>query len=567
MPEPIVSVIIGAYNAMPYLTRCVESVLEQSIGVDELECVVVDDGSTDGTGAELDRFAAAHPATVRVVHQSNSGGASAPRNVALGLARGRYVFFLDADDHLGPDALRRMSAMADRNGSDVVLGKYVGANGNRVPRSMFGANVERADLADSPVWNALAPHKLFRRAFVERHRLRFDEDIRIGEDRLFVVRAYLLASAVSVVADRDCYYKVQRADDGNITSNFTDLMERFEVARRLMGVIAEAAEPGPVRDAAILRHFRGGLLDSFNWRFLRLDDRDRDRALRIARQQLDDHYTPEIAARIPALSRLYAHLVQHDMRKELEHVVEYVTAVNEERRLPPRVMADRGRAYLDYPYFRDGRAGVPDFCYDITAELRQDDRLDSVTWSQSPHGPLLRLRGHGYIGRIDSGRTDTEIVLRLRDDGREVRVPARVEPSPEVTRSHGLGPGGQVLYDYGQAGFTAKADVFRALDGRPLTEGIWDVHLSVRAHGLDSERRFGARRAQGTGLPPAIRVGGLMAKPYFTAGYGNLSLIISPQDAVPRGVRTRVRPVRTAPMRLRQALRRRLSRLRRQNGG
>lgn len=58
-----------------------------------------------------------------------------------------------------------------------------------------------------------------------------------------------------------------------------------------------------------------------------------------------------------------------------------------------------------------------------------------------------------------------------------------------------------------------------------------------------------------------------MAKPYFTAGYGNLSLIISPQDAAPRGVRTRVRPVRTAPVRLRRALRRRLNRLRRRSGG
>ncbi|MDP2401734.1 MAG: glycosyltransferase, partial [Actinomycetota bacterium] len=56
--EPIVTVIIGAYNAMPYVTRTVQSVLDQSIGFENIELVAVNDGSTDGTGTELDRFAA-----------------------------------------------------------------------------------------------------------------------------------------------------------------------------------------------------------------------------------------------------------------------------------------------------------------------------------------------------------------------------------------------------------------------------------------------------------------------------------------------------------------------------
>nr|WP_037887320.1 glycosyltransferase family 2 protein [Streptomyces viridochromogenes] len=115
---PDVSVIIGAYNAMPYLTRCVTSVMEQTIGYDRIELIAVDDGSTDGTGAELDRLAQEFPGVMRVVHQANSGGPSAPRNAGLELARGRYVFFLDADDHLGPQALERMVAMADANGSE-----------------------------------------------------------------------------------------------------------------------------------------------------------------------------------------------------------------------------------------------------------------------------------------------------------------------------------------------------------------------------------------------------------------------------------------------------------------
>ena len=133
---PRVSVIIPAYNAMPELTRCVTSVMEQTLGPDEIEIIAIDDGSTDGTGDELDRLAQTC-SRMRVVHQPNSGGAGGPRNTGLDRAGGDYVFFLDSDDYLGPDALRRMVAMADENRTDVVLGKMVSVGGRAVPTAVF----------------------------------------------------------------------------------------------------------------------------------------------------------------------------------------------------------------------------------------------------------------------------------------------------------------------------------------------------------------------------------------------------------------------------------------------
>jgi glycosyltransferase involved in cell wall biosynthesis len=86
---------------MPYLTECLNSLLGQTIGRNRLEIVAVDDGSTDDSGRELDRFAALHPDIVKVLHQQNSGGPAAPSNRALEVATGRYVYFIGSDDYLG----------------------------------------------------------------------------------------------------------------------------------------------------------------------------------------------------------------------------------------------------------------------------------------------------------------------------------------------------------------------------------------------------------------------------------------------------------------------------------
>ena len=101
--EPLVSVIIAAYNAAPYLEECLESVLAQA-GV-PFEVIVVDDGSTDGT-AEIVR---SYP--VRYLHQPNSGTCSIPRNNGAREARGEFLVFFDADDVMCQGRLARQAAV------------------------------------------------------------------------------------------------------------------------------------------------------------------------------------------------------------------------------------------------------------------------------------------------------------------------------------------------------------------------------------------------------------------------------------------------------------------------
>lgn len=114
-----VSVILPVYNAEGVLRRCLDALAAQTFR--DFEVIAVDDGSTDGSGALLDAYAADFP--LRVRHQAN-GGASAARNVALELAQGEYVQMVDADDWLHPRMLELAVAAADASGADFAVVDY-----------------------------------------------------------------------------------------------------------------------------------------------------------------------------------------------------------------------------------------------------------------------------------------------------------------------------------------------------------------------------------------------------------------------------------------------------------
>lgn len=110
------SVIVPVYNVKDYLPECMDSLLRQAC--QDFEIILVDDGSTDGSGMLCDGYQAACPDQVRTVHQRN-GGLGAARNTGIDLARGDYLLFVDSDDLLEESALACLSEHIDRTGADM----------------------------------------------------------------------------------------------------------------------------------------------------------------------------------------------------------------------------------------------------------------------------------------------------------------------------------------------------------------------------------------------------------------------------------------------------------------
>ncbi|WP_326697448.1 glycosyltransferase [Streptomyces sp. NBC_01754] len=361
---PDVSVVIGAYQAMPYLIRCLESVEAQTLGAGRIEIVAVDDGSTDGTGEYLEEFAARTAVDTRVVHQANSGGPSGPRNTGLGLARGRYVFFLDADDYLGEEALERMVAMGDRAGTDVVLGKVVGVN-RGAAKSMWKQTVERADIYFSQVKFTLSAQKLFRRELLVRLGMSFDEELKTGEDALFTLEAYLRGDGVSVVADYTCYYLVGR-DDGKHVTKSGSYELRFDSARALTGLIAEYVPSGPKRDALMVRPFVITLLPQFGPGLLKQSAAVRARKMELAAPLMAAYWTHGLAASLKVNERLRLICVAKGRPDLLLDILRFM----KEGKQPEVVRRERpARLHLAYPHFGEDSA-LPESAYRVMVTER-----------------------------------------------------------------------------------------------------------------------------------------------------------------------------------------------------
>ncbi|MCW2947496.1 MAG: epsJ 1 [Actinoallomurus sp.] len=446
---PDVSVIVAVYNTMPYLTTCLTSLLEQSIGPDRMEIIAVDDGSTDGSGKELDRLAEQYPGTLHVMHQPNSGGPAAPSNRALEVAAGRYVYFIGADDHLGPEALERLVKAADEYDSDVVIGKMVGVNGRWVHAPLFKSTEPEVRLDNSELAWSLSNCKLFRRELIERHGLRYREDMPVCSDQPFTIEACVRARRISVLADYDYYYAVRRADSSNITfrtSLLTHLACGVEVLRSTAGLM----EAGPARDTILTRHFHTEIGKIVGDDFPGLDRTVQEEICAVIKGVVDEFLTDSVRSRLGIRPRVRLSLAQRGAVNELCAAI-----TMDGEGIDPPIVIDGDRAYSGYPGFADERLALSDDCFAITGyftnRIAKGVETSSVDWSTDAAGrPTLTVTARAaLVGPSALDPAIVRIVVAPLADGKKVpgarrrragdQVPEPVRHVIREASQHGAG--------------------------------------------------------------------------------------------------------------------------------
>ncbi len=241
------TLLMPAWNAETYLERSVRSVLNQTYR--DLRLIVVDDGSSDGSAALLERLAA-EDGRLEPMRVANGGPARA-RNLALDrlAPETKYVMFIDADDELLPDAAEKAVAAADA-GADLVLCGFsiIGADGSRRDYCERGERLSRPELGASlgrlykanllnQVWA-----KLFRADVIRAEKIRFP-DYRWGEDRFFVFDCLERAQTVAVLPD--CLYRYIMHEGESLISRYYDrkFAVCMEIDRRMEAMCRELAVP------------------------------------------------------------------------------------------------------------------------------------------------------------------------------------------------------------------------------------------------------------------------------------------------------------------------------------
>lgn len=179
------SIVIPLYNNVACVEQCISSLYSQSLRDDEFEVIIVDDGSTDGSGQLADKLASLH-SNMQVVHHGSNMSTGAARNAGMALAQGEYVHFVDADDMILKDSYRYIVDQLMQYQADVIYMDFVRDVDYMTPVHSMGVDYcgpIKQFLKDRPV-SVLVWRKIIKRSFIERNEIRW-ENINYGDDTAY----------------------------------------------------------------------------------------------------------------------------------------------------------------------------------------------------------------------------------------------------------------------------------------------------------------------------------------------------------------------------------------------
>ncbi|MBG0826217.1 glycosyltransferase family 2 protein [Planomonospora sp. ID67723] len=446
-----VSVVVPVHNPGDAADGCICSVMEQSMPPEEYEVIFADDGSDDGIEKRLDAIAETH-ANVRVLHLKHIGSPMRGRNAALEVATGEYVYFLDQGDRLERTALERMYERAKQTGADVLVGPL--ASGNAPPAAVFSKDREHADILGDRLLSALTPHKLYRRAFLAAEGIAFPGAGGSLAEQLFVLRAYLRASAVTVMSGEVCCRLGARPEpSGSPHAHVTEL-------RKLLDVIDESVPRGRRRDHLYAHWFRTAVLRRLGGAEFVASSTDRSVTFTTLRELVAqrfperlDHYLPVHlrvraamlrAGRLDQLVALSQALRDTHLKADVKDVVWRDGALV--MSLTGEIMWGEGNPTRFLPHGEDrllwtsplslGDLRLPPEVADVTAAV-----------SRARFQVYARHEGTGVVHQLPVSCS----VVRVRH-GDYVRV--------QVTG-------------------TATLDATSAAHGRSLPPGLWEIHMRM----------------------------------------------------------------------------------------
>ncbi|MFF2508453.1 CDP-glycerol glycerophosphotransferase family protein [Streptomyces sp. NPDC058067] len=477
---PRLTVVVPIHNVEAYLDACLESLAAQTMT--DLEVVMVDDGSTDGSPA-IARAMADRDGRFRYIRQDNAG-LGAARNAGAARATGTHLAFVDSDDVVPHDAYERMLGALAESGSDFATGNVhrLRVDGTTEQSAMFRKvmGTDRPATHVTRHWDLLgdriACNKVFRRDFWDRHAFAFPVGV-LFEDTPVMVPAHFLAGSVDVLSGPVYLW---RDRDGSITNRRTRpraVADRTAAVLSASGFLADKArETAGTPDAEGWREgkrrYDATVLAGDLWLFmdaLPLGDAAYHEAFLDHANSFADTVEPAVLTGLPLALRVKWQLIRERRLTELLAFMAYEKS-NGSTFLARGVVRRRAQ-------FSAVTGALPRA---VTALGRADLPLKSqVTEASWDEDGRLRLKGFAYVRNLPAGRVGARAKFAWLRAGRRRAVPLKVRTvrSREATYRSKQG-----LHSYDRSGFETVVDPARLVTKRTTT--TWNVEMAVYGGGL-----------------------------------------------------------------------------------
>lgn len=241
--EDLVTVVVPCYNVEQYLNECVESILHQTY--ENMEIILVDDGSTDSTGTICDSYL--YDKRVKVIHKKN-GGSSSARNAGLDIAKGKWIYFCDSDDYLEHNLIQNMYSIFFQKELEVIFFDYYefkiisGVTSKIIKKydintSTYNGIELLSLLLSENKYEASVPIHFYNVGFLKGNHIRFQEGI-IYEDELFTYEVYIKCKRIEYI-DQAMYWRRIRPNS-IMTASITN--KNFDSFSKIVGYIQYDAQ-------------------------------------------------------------------------------------------------------------------------------------------------------------------------------------------------------------------------------------------------------------------------------------------------------------------------------------
>lgn len=242
---PKISIIIPVYNVEDYLEECLDSIINQPLK--DIEIICVNDGSTDKSLDILKKYATKDK-RIKVINQKNKG-LSGARNSGLKIAIGKYVFFIDSDDYLLKDSLEKLYVKATKEDAQILIFSAITeprklSNENKwLENRLTQPNKQYTKFSKDIIFNEITArpfvwNKLFKLEFLRNFNLTFDENVKFGEDQVFLLKTYSHVQRLFFFNHIAYVYRIDRVGS-LMNTTYNNLLYKIDKHINILSIVSE----------------------------------------------------------------------------------------------------------------------------------------------------------------------------------------------------------------------------------------------------------------------------------------------------------------------------------------